>query len=115
MILTFARTFCEHHDYKVRFPALCVFLHFIPEYPPYSYELCEFLLRFYEYEVVTIRIFHIFISWMGNCGDDQLVSFLRQIAPVREEISDFLEGSNLVEHLVFGNILAAAEMVGIID
>jgi hypothetical protein len=95
-------------DYAVRVAALLCLLVFLGD-ADFSVELCELLLEFYDLPAATSIIFQIFLRWIRTSNDADLAAFLEIARERKEEIADFLDSSDLPEHVYFGCYLPLLE------
>jgi hypothetical protein len=60
---------------------------------------------------ITGRIFQIFLRWIATVSDADLLTFTDVMLKRKEEIADFLDSSDLPEHIIFGTYLLSIESV----
>jgi hypothetical protein len=107
-ILDLLMRLVPHTSSVVRFTIIAGILALV-EGPSFSPELCGILLEFYDTPIHTRRIFRILIDWAENADLDSLDQFAMMTFEKGDELADFLDESDLPEHILFGNYLRALD------
>jgi hypothetical protein len=77
-IMEFFLSLVRHSDYAVRTAGILCFLGYLTDVR-FSCELCELLLEFYDLPAASPRIFQIFLGWIEEAGEEDLMAFANLI------------------------------------
>jgi hypothetical protein len=99
-ILPFLTMMCSSMCFDVSFAAVGSVLTLLPITPAFSPDLCDFLLKYYDQDVNTTRIFNILIQWF-EIGGAVLEQCMLKLSQIIDEMLDFLWASDYPEHQLF--------------